>query len=240
MRSAFVFLLLAFVRIVSRIFYRHDWAWVGAQEADPWRHDFRLVAILNHTSLYEFLFAGGVPWSFLRRMAWHGVLPIADKTLKRPLVGTFWKLIVSNVVAVSRERDQTWERMLASIAPDSMVMILPEGRMKRATGLDLEGNPMTIRGGIADIIRTIPEGRMLIAYSQGLHHIQVPGQLLPRLFKTTRVLLESVDIATYRAGLTAQATGDGKALKKAIVADLTRRRDLYCVSDLVDDASSSS
>jgi len=35
---------------------------------------------------------------------------------------------------------------------------------------------------------------MLIAYSGGLHHVQVPGKL-PRAFKTVRLRLEIVDIA---------------------------------------------
>ena len=46
--------------------------------------------------------------------------------------------------------------------------------MKRANGMDLEGMPMTIRGGVADLLMAIPGGRMLIAYSGGLHHVQVP------------------------------------------------------------------
>ena len=40
------------------------------------------------------------------------------------------------------------------IDEDAVVIILPEGRMKRATGLDKKGMPMTVRGGVADILPT--------------------------------------------------------------------------------------
>ena len=108
----------------------------------------------------------------------------------------------------------------------AMVALLPEGRMKRANGLDSEGRPMTVRGGIADILETIGEGRLLLAYSGGLHHVQVPGQRFPRLWKTIRMNLELVDIGTYRRELMAQAGEAG--FKRAVTADLDRRRDRNC------------
>jgi hypothetical protein len=37
-----------------------------------------------------------------------------------------------------------------------MVLMAPEGRMKRADGLDAHGQPMTVRGGIADILEVVP------------------------------------------------------------------------------------
>ena len=98
--------------------------------------------------------------------------------------------------------------------------------MKRADGLDKDGRPMSIRGGIADILRVIPEGKMLLAYSGGLHHIQVPGQLLPKPFKTLEMSLEAVDIPKYRETLETNGTPD--SFKAAVKADLTERRDNYC------------
>ena len=98
--------------------------------------------------------------------------------------------------------------------------------MKRKTGLDQAGNPMTIRGGIADIIRAVPDGRMLMCYSRGLHHIQAPGELLPRPFRTVEARLETVDLPAYRQRLL-EHTGE-EGFKRAVVEDLTRRRDLYC------------
>jgi hypothetical protein len=224
-RSYLVFLLLVLVKVLSRLFYRVDMQWIGAPPADRWRH-IRLLAVLNHTSLYEPLFAGGVPFSFLWRIARHGVVPVAEKTTGRPLIGHFYKLIAARVVSITRERDQSWEKLLAHIDPDAMVALLPEGRMKRASGLDSTGNPMTVRGGIADILQSIGAGRMLLAYSGGLHHVQVPGERFPRLWKTIRMRLELVDIAAYRAALLAKVGAAG--FKRAVIEDLERRRDLLC------------
>ena len=98
--------------------------------------------------------------------------------------------------------------------------------MMRATGLDKTGKPMTVRAGIADILLATPEGRMLLGYSAGLHHIHTPGEGLPRLFKTARIQLELVDIPTYRERLLAEHGEAG--FPAAVIADLTRRRDLYC------------
>jgi hypothetical protein len=224
-RPYLVFLLLAVVKVTARLFYRIDMRWIGDPPPDRWRH-IRVLAVLNHTSLYEPLFAGGPPFSFIWRLARHGVLPIAQKTAVRPLIGHFYKLIAAQVISITRLRDESWEKVLAHIDPDAMVTLLPEGRMKRANGLDSEGRPMTVRGGIADILESITAGRMLLAYSGGLHHVQVPGERLPRLWKTIHMRLELVDIAAYRTELLASAGQDG--LKRALVADLERRRDLYC------------
>src|SRR5581483_8303288 len=108
----------------------------------------------------------------------------------------------------------------------SLVIIAPEGRMKRTTGLDAEGNPMTVRGGIADVLRGIPAGDMLLAYSGGLHHLQAPGELLPRVFKRIAMRLELVDIASYREELLARNGRHG--FKRAVIQDLEARRDLHC------------
>ena len=229
LRTLAVFLLLLAVKVVARLFYRIETPWIDRPPRDRWRH-IRLVAVLNHTSLYEPLFAGGVPVSFLWRMARHGVVPIADKTTTRPLVGNFYKLIAARVVSITRERDETWDTLLAHIDPDAMMMLLPEGRMKRANGLDSSGKPMTVRGGIAEILEALGAGRMLLAYSGGLHHVQVPGERFPRLWKTIRLRLELLDIAEYRAALLAEA-GSPAGFKRAVIADLERRRDLHCADD---------
>ncbi len=229
MRSVIAFLLLSAIKVVARLFYRVEMTWIGDPPKDRWQH-LRLVAILNHTSLFEPLFLGGVPFSFCWRMARHGVVPIAKKTSSRALVGTFYKLLAKNVVPITRARDETWKQVLLGIDPDAMVAILPEGRMKRATGLDSEGRPMTVRGGIADILHSIGEGRMLLAYSGGLHHVQVPGQRFPKLFRTLRMRLELVDIGDYRREMVEQA-GPSEKFKDAVIADLERRRDLWCPSE---------
>lgn len=225
MRKYLVFCFLITLKTVSRLFYRIEMDFIGDPPPEPWRRH-RLVAVLNHTSLYEALFAGGCPPHFLWRMAAHGVVPIAQKTAARPLVGRFYKTVAGNVIPISRERDETWAQVLRTIDPDCMVVLFPEGRMKRASGLDAEGKPMSVRAGIADLLEEIGEGRMLLAYSGGLHHVQVPGQKLPRLFRTLRMRLEVVDIAEYRSARLAE--GGRIGYRRAVVNDLERRRDALC------------
>jgi hypothetical protein len=223
LRSLLVFSVLATLKYLSKIFYRHDFAWVGEVPPKPWR-DHRLVAFLNHTSLFEPVFLGGVPTSFLWRLAAHGVVPAADKTTGRPLVGLVFRFVAHHVIAITRERDHTWFQVLSKIDPQSMVIIAPEGRMKRANGLDLHGNPMTVRGGIADILLAVKEGRMLLAYSGGLHHVQVPGHI-PNVFKTVRLRLEIVDIPQYIAAM--MSNGGPEQFKRNVMRDLDARRDRY-------------
>jgi len=224
-RTLMVFWLLMVMKYVSRIFYRHDFAFVGDVPKDPWK-DLRLVAFLNHTSLFEPVFVGGVPNSFLWRLAAHGVVPAADKTTERPLVGLVFKFVAHHVIAITRERDHTWFQVLQKIDPNSMVIIAPEGRMKRANGLDSNGQPMTVRGGIADILLAVKEGRMLLAYSGGLHHVQIPGHAMVRVFETVRMRIENLDIADYIAAM--MAKGGPEEFKRNVREDLDRRRDFYC------------
>jgi hypothetical protein len=227
-RDALVFLLLLAVKLVTRLFYRIDVRWIDDPPRDRWHH-VRLAALLNHTSLYEPLFVGGCPVHFLFRLARHGVIPVAQKTTDRVVVGRFFGLIAKRVISITRARDETWKAVLEQIDPDAMVILAPEGRMKRANGLDSEGRPMTVRGGIADILESIGEGRMILAYSGGLHHVQIPGERFPRLWKTIRLRLELVDIETYRRELLAAAGREG--FRRAVTADLERRRDLYCPAE---------
>lgn len=223
LRSALVFTMLTMLKYVSRIFYRHDFAFIGPTPSDPWAN-IRLVAFLNHTSLFEPVFLGAVPNRFIWRLAAHGVIPAADKTTGRPLVGLIFKFVAHHVIAITRQRDDTWFEVLRKIDPDSMVVIAPEGRMKRQNGLDLQGKPMTVRGGIADILHAVKEGRMLIAYSGGLHHVQIPGHM-PRVFKTVRLRVENVDIADYIAEMLRR--GGEEEFKRNVMKDLDWRRDTF-------------
>lgn len=226
MRFLVTYALLLSVKLLSRIFYRHESGWVGATPADPWGADIRICAILHHTSLYEPVFAAVAPNRFLKRIARQGVVPIADKTLARPLVGRFFRFVASDVVPVTRQRDDTWREVVRHAGPGKMVLLLPEGRMKRSTGLDAEGKPMTVRGGIADLIESVGAGWMLLAYSGGLHHVQAPGEKLPRLFRTVRMNLELVDIPAYRAEMQARRSAE-ESFRRVVVRDLERRRDLF-------------
>jgi hypothetical protein len=227
LRSALVFSMLTWLKILSKIFYKHDLQFIGPTPADPWK-GIGVVAFLNHTSLFEPVFLGGVPLRFIWRLAAHGVVPAADKTTDRPLAGFVFRFVAHHVIAITRQRDDTWFQVLQKIDPDSMVVIAPEGRMKRANGLDLNGRPMTVRGGIADILHAVKTGRMLIAYSGGLHHVQIPGKI-PRIFKTVRLRIENVDIAEYIAEM--MRRGGEEEFKKSVMKDLDERRDLYAPED---------
>jgi len=224
LRSVAIFSLLVYLKYLSRIFYRHDFKFIGETPRDPWA-DLRLVIFLNHTSLFEPVFLGIVPKRFIWRLAAHGVIPAADKTTERPLVGLLFRFVAHHVIPITRQRDHTWFAVLNRIDPNSMVVIAPEGRMKRATGFDLHGNPMTVRGGVADILQAIESGRMLIAYSGGLHHVQVPGHI-PNVFATVRMRVENLDIAAYIAEQ--MASGGPEQFKRNVIRDLERRRDTYC------------
>lgn len=215
-------MLFAVVKILANIFYRFKVKWI-----DPSKATFdkiRLIVFLNHTSLFEPLYLGVLPWPFLWRLARKMVAPGADKTLNRPLVGIFWKLLSPNMVSISRKRDKTWLNFMQAIHDRSVIVIAPEGRMKRSNGLDLSGNPMTVKSGVADVLELLDEGNMVIAYSGGLHHVQVPGQHIPRLFKTLKINLEVIDIAKYKRTFNTQ----GIQWKKDVVADFQKRLDNNC------------
>ena len=132
--------------------------------------------------------------------------------------------MIPHARGISRKRDDTWAAFMEDIRPDSVVVIAPEGRMKRENGLDKNGKPMTVRGGIADIISALDSGKMMLFYSGGLHHVQAPGQHLPRLFKTLKCNMEMVDIADYKK----QFPTESKAFKAAVVADFQRRLETNC------------
>ncbi len=224
MRSILAFLLLVKIKWISWLFFRYRGERVDRPSPTRWGN-VRVMAFLNHTSLYEPLFAPFAPLPLLWRFARHGVLPVAEKTMRRR-IGLFFRFLARNVVMVTRQRDHTWEQVLNRVDRDAIVMILPEGRMMRRNGLDALGNPMTIRGGIADILDVLDDGEMLLVYSGGLHHVQAPGELLPRPFRTIRARVELVPIADYKRWLSPD--GDVERLRTALIDDLTTRRDTHC------------
>jgi hypothetical protein len=228
-RTVFRFIVLLMVKAVAMTFYRLEASSIdgGPIPGHPW-DGIRLICLLNHTSLYEPLFAAAVPNRFLWQIARRAVVPIAEITLNRPLLGPFLRLLIAHPVPITREPDHTWEVVLRTIEQNrnSMVIILPEGRMRRANGLDRHNKPMTARGGVTQILQTMGSGEMLMAYSGGLHHVQIPGQAFPHVFKTIRMRYELLEIGAYLAAMQAQAAG--RPLKNAVKADLDRRRDLYC------------
>jgi hypothetical protein len=214
---------LSSVKTFSWIFYRAKYQWLTATPENPWE-DIKLMVFLNHTSLFEPIFSQIIPYHYLWHLAGHFNIPGADVTLDRPFVGTFWKLMVPNIASITRKKDATWDNYLSSIQKDDVVMITPEGRMKRPSGLDKFGKPMTIRGGVADIIMSMKEGSMVLCLSGGLHHVQAPGQIFPKIFKTIHMNLSFIDINEYKK----QFSQAPKEMKIAIVADLQRRLENDC------------
>lgn len=182
------------------------------------------MVVMNHTSLYEPIFLQALSFPYLWHLAGHLNVPGADVTLERPIVGAFYKLMIPNVVPITRKKDASWDAYLNTIGPDSVVMIAPEGRMKRPNGLDKFGKPMNVKGGVADIIISTNHGGMVICLSGGLHHVQSPGQLIPRLFKRIRMNLAYYDITEYKA----QFSGQSREQKMKIVQDLQQKLDNDC------------
>lgn len=217
MRVLLSFTIFMIIKLFSKIFYRLEVKWLSdiGQDFDK----IRLIIFLNHTSLYEPLYVAAAPNSFLFRLARKMVAPGADKTLNRPIVGFFWKLMGPGLVSITRKRDKSWYQFLEAIERRSVIAIAPEGRMMRKNGLDSEGKPMSVRAGIGEILEELNEGRMLIAYSGGLHHVQHPGELFPRLFKKIKLNLEVLDIVEYKG----QFSEDPKKRRKEFVADLEDR-----------------
>jgi len=211
------------IKYASRALYDMEISWVGDPVADPW-DDVRLIAVLHHTSLAEGIYLAAVPNHVLRRMARHGVVPVASETMKRPIEGRLFRLIAPHAVPITRKRDDTWARVMAQVDdPEAVVTLFPEGRMMRPDGRDKTGSPMMVRPGAADVLSALGSGRMILAYSGGLHHVFPPGASWPRLFRPLVVRLESLDIAEYVAARRA----DPVPFSAAVVRDLVRRRDLY-------------
>jgi 1-acyl-sn-glycerol-3-phosphate acyltransferase len=197
MKSLISFITLLTLKGLSNIFYKYK---IGWPKADPVRwDDLKLIVLLNHTSLLEVLYIGIMPVSFLRRLSRRLVVPIASKTIARPVVGFLFKIFSPGTVPITRKRDKSWNNFLDSIYDDSIILIIPEGRMKRRTGLDVEGNKMNVKPGVVDILANLKEGQLAFAYSGGLHHVQAPGEGWPKLFKTLYIDLEAFDIPAYKA-----------------------------------------
>jgi len=222
MRTLVSFFILLSIKVITRIFYRVEVNWISPLKED-WSQ-IRLISFMNHTSLYEPLYIVALPVSFLWRLARKMVIPGASKTMNRPLVGLFWKLFSPGMKTISRQRDKTWRDFMDAINNRSVIIIAPEGRMKRATGLDVKGNKMTVRSGIADILDVLEEGRILFAYSGGLHHIQEPGQRFPKLFKKIHMNLELIEIAEYKKIF----QSEGVQWKKDVVEDIRSRLENNC------------
>jgi hypothetical protein len=224
MKSLISFCILYLFKVFSNLFYRFKIGW--PKERIKW-NEVRMIVFLNHTSLMEVLFLGFLPTHFLRRLSKRMVAPGADKTLDRPLVGTLFKLFSPGMTKITRKRDDSWDQFLSSIYKDAVILIAAEGRMKRKNGLDVDGKKMTVRGGVVDILSRLNKGQMVIAYSGGLHHVQVPGEGFPKLFKTIKMNLEAFEIPDYKAMFNSVVEGS-EQWRKLVLADLQLRLETKC------------
>ena len=191
---------MSLVKAVSYPFYRFDVKWLSEKQQKE-LSQVRLIVLLNHTSLYEAMFVRLAPYSYLWKIARHLMVPVADITTSRPLVGKFFHALLPGVTPISRKRDESWNNFIESINDEAIVAILPEGRMRREDGRDKHGRAMSVRTGIADIIEKLNGGNILFVYSGGMHHIQVPGQRFPRLFKRIKTNMEMVTVEEYKDAL---------------------------------------
>ncbi|WP_286235035.1 1-acyl-sn-glycerol-3-phosphate acyltransferase [Thalassotalea sediminis] len=213
------YLFLLKVKYLAKILFRFN----IRQNVNAQPHDWRqvnLIIFLNHTSLFEPLLLGVAPNILLKQIAARLMIPAADTTLARPFTGKLLKAVIPGCIPITRKKDASWQVFLDQVASNKLVAILPEGRMKRRNGLDKHGEPMSIKPGVVDILERLSSGKILFVYSGGLHHIQAPGDKLPKLFKEIDVGLELVDIKAYKAGL---LTCDSTSFKDSVVNDLQRR-----------------
>jgi len=224
MQKIIAFSIIASVKILSHLFYRGKFKWINPTPPNPWSNA-KLVVFLNHTSLYEPLFIQHLSFSFLWQLAERANVPGADVTLDRPIVGRFWKMMLPNISSISRKKDESWTKYLNSIKPNSLIVIAPEGRMKRPGGLDKFGKKMTVKGGVADILESLNDGAMILCLSGGLHHVQAPGQFLPRLFKPISMNLVYIDIKEYKEKFQALSP---RERKMAITQDLQAHLEKDC------------
>ncbi len=222
-RTFLRFFLLAAVHSLSKLFFRFRVQWVGKRPRHPFR-EARVVILLNHTSLMEPIFLALPPVGWLWKAAGRGLMPGADSTLDRPLVGRFFKWMVPDAVSVTRNRDHTWRDFLSRIQGGKIVVMSPEGRMKRRTGLDKHGRPMSMRGGISDVLDRVEDGTLVILYSGGLHHVQAPGEGWPKPFQEVRARLEEMPVSQYKK-LMAHGSPE---FRTNVMADLEKRRDRHC------------
>ena len=189
------------------LFYRFEQQWISPEDKQQW-DKVNFIIFLNHTSLFEPLFLRLAPFSFLWRIASDLLVPGADITMARPIIGKIYRILIPGCIPITRKKDDSWDHFLSHVDNEKVNAILPEGRMKRRGGLDKTGQPMSIRGGVVDILQRLDKGEILFVYSGGLHHIQAPGDKFPRLFKTIKVNLELIDLPTYKEQFRQQVLTD--------------------------------
>ena len=99
---------------------------------------------------------------------------------------------------------------------------MPEGQMKRKSGLDKNGNPMKVKTGVYDLLSKYRGKNVAIVYSHGLHHVFAPGDKFPKIFKKLSAHIEVKDVN--------QLLKDFENLedpRRSLALELEKRRDVY-------------
>ena len=173
--------------------------------------------------MFEFVYGVTLPFEFLNSLSKRLVIPVANKTLKKPISGFILKNIAPYTIGLSRKRDESWELFLSQIKDDNICIFMPEGQMKRKNGLDKNGQKMKVKTGVYDLIQKYKGKNMAIVYSHGLHHVLAPGDKIPKIFKSIEADIEVVNINEYLKSLNLD-----KSPAKVVAEDLQSRRDKYC------------
>ena len=125
LRRILAFFILASIKTVGRLLFSFNVEHQGEQRV-AWS-EVRLIAWLNHTSLYDVFLISVIPYRTLWRASKDCLTPIAEKTYRRPVVGFIFRNLTMSKSSVSQKRDDTWSQFLGSITHASMVALFPEG-----------------------------------------------------------------------------------------------------------------
>lgn len=215
------FLALSLLKVLGYVIYPSKLTWLSQKPAS-WE-DVSLLLVLNHTSLFEFVYGVALPFRFLRELSQRLVIPVADVTLQKPLAGFIFTHLAPKTIGISRKRDDSWQQFLAAIEPNDICIFMPEGEMKRPSGLNKHGKPMVVKTGVYELLERFANKNMVIVYSHGLHHVFAPGDRVPRIFRRITASLEYMPVSKYLAGFS-----DSETPARHVAEDLQRRRDKYC------------
>ena len=211
---------LAGLKLAGNVVYPSRLDWIS-EEPESWS-DVSLILILNHTSLFEFVYGVSLPYSFLRELSKRLIIPVAASTMKNPLGNFVFSNLAPKTIQLTRRRDQSWLKFLDSIDSNDICIFMPEGRMKRLDGLDKSGKPMTIKTGVVDLLERYRGKKMVLVYSSGLHHVLPPGKHVPKIFQPILAKTELLSVDSYLKQF------EGQHLNESVPKDLEERRDRYC------------
>ena len=212
------FMFLSALKISGYALYPSRLNWLS-EEPDSW-DDISLILILNHTSLFEFVYGVTLPFGFLNQISKRLIIPVAESTLKKPLGGLVFNQLAPKTIALSRKRDESWSEFLNQISREDICIFMPEGRMRRADGLDKHGKTLHVKSGVYELLNKFRGRKMLLVYSGGLHHVLAPGQVVPRVFRHVKAGIECLSVDEYLGSFEASDQP-----WKDIAGDLDFRRD---------------